>query len=219
MIKRVRGLMKIKGILFDMDGVLIDARDWHYEALNKALGLFGLEISRYDHLHSFDGLPTREKLKMLSEQYYLPEGLHSFINQMKQKYTKKQINCKCRPMFHHEYALSWLHRNEYMIAVCSNSVRETIETMMNKANLDKYIDLIISNEDVKYAKPNPEMYNRAIEQLGLKPEECIVVEDNPNGIAAGKASGAYVMQVVTVYDVNLENIRKMICKCERGNAD
>ena len=79
--------MKIKAILFDMDGVLIDAKDWHYEALNKALGLFGLGISRYDHLHSFDGLPTRVKLKMLSEQYYLPEKLHPFINQVKQLYT------------------------------------------------------------------------------------------------------------------------------------
>ena len=76
---------KIKAILFDMDGVLIDAKDWHYEALNKALGLFGMEISRYDHLHSFDGLPTKEKLRMLSEEFYLPESLHSFINQMKQQ--------------------------------------------------------------------------------------------------------------------------------------
>lgn len=208
--------MKIKAVLFDMDGVLIDAKDWHYEALNKALGLFGLEISRYDHLHSFDGLPTRKKLKMLSEQYYLPEGLHSFVNQMKQKYTKEQIYLKCRPMFHHEYALSWLHRNGYRVAVCSNSVRETIETMMNMSNLSEYIDLIVSNEDVEFAKPDPAMYNRAIDYFKLKSEECLVVEDNPNGIAAGRASGAHVMPVVTVYDVNLENIQKMICKCEGG---
>ena len=63
---------KIKAVLFDMDGVLIDAKDWHYEALNKALGLFGIEISRYDHLATFDGLPTKVKLQMLSKKYYLP---------------------------------------------------------------------------------------------------------------------------------------------------
>lgn len=55
-------MSKIKAILFDMDGVLIDAKDWHYEALNDALRLFGVEISRYDHLHTFDGLPTKVKL-------------------------------------------------------------------------------------------------------------------------------------------------------------
>ena len=59
-------MKKIKAVLFDMDGVLIDAKDWHYEALNKALGLFGMEINRYDHLNTFDGLPTKVKLQMLS---------------------------------------------------------------------------------------------------------------------------------------------------------
>lgn len=208
--------MQIKAILFDMDGVLIDAKDWHYEALNKALGLFGLGISRYDHLHTFDGLPTKVKLKMLSEQYYLPEELHPFINRVKQKYTIELTDLRCRPMFHHEYALSRLHRAGYRIAVCSNSIRNTIETMMQKAALREYVDLIVSNEDVKKAKPDPEMYQTAIRKFGLQPDECIVVEDNPNGIAAGRASGANVLPVATVYDVNYENITRMIEKCEAG---
>ena len=206
----------VKAILFDMDGVLIDAKDWHYEALNKALGLFGIEISRYDHLHTFDGLPTKVKLKMLSEQYYLPEQLHGFVNQMKQQYTAQMIHEKCHPMFHHEYALSKLHNEGYKIAVCSNSIRSTIELMMEKSMLIDYLDLIVSNEDVKKAKPDPEMYLTAISRFGLKPEECIVVEDNPNGIAAGKASGASVLEVATVYDVNYENIKGLIDKVNGG---
>lgn len=206
----------VKAILFDMDGVLIDAKDWHYEALNKALGLFGIEISRYDHLHTFDGLPTKVKLKMLSEQYYLPEQLHSFVNQMKQQYTAQMIHEKCHPMFHHEYALSKLHNDGYKIAVCSNSIRSTIELMMEKAMLTNYLDLIVSNEDVKKAKPDPEMYQTAIAKFGLEPNECIVVEDNPNGIAAGRASGASVLAVSTVYDVNYENIKELIDKINGG---
>ena len=204
----------IKAILFDMDGVLIDAKEWHYEALNKALGLFGIEISRYDHLHTFDGLPTKVKLQMLSEQYYLPEQLHGFVNQMKQQYTAQLIHERCHPMFHHEYALSRLHQEGYKIAVCSNSIRSTIELMMNKAMLTEYLDLIVSNEDVRKAKPDPEMYQTAIAKFGLKPEECIVVEDNPNGIAAGRASGAAVLEVATVYDVNYENIKALINRIE-----
>ena len=207
---------KIKAVLFDMDGVLIDAKDWHYEALNKALGLFGIEISRYDHLHTFDGLPTKVKLKMLSEQYFLPEQLHRFVNQMKQQYTAQMIHEKCHPMFHHEYALSKLHNEGYKIAVCSNSIRSTIELMMEKSMLIDYLDLIVSNEDVKKAKPDPEMYQTAISKFGLAPEECIVVEDNPNGIAAGKASGASVLEVATVYDVNYENIKRLIDKVNGG---
>lgn len=205
---------KIKAVLFDMDGVLIDAKDWHYEALNKALGLFGMEINRYDHLTTFDGLPTKVKLKMLSERYYLPESLHPFINQLKQVYTEDLIYQKCHPMFHHEYALSNLHQSGYKIAVCSNSIRATIELMMSRANLLQYLDLIVSNEDVSKAKPDPEMYQKAIEKFGLRPEECVVVEDNPKGIQAGKASGAYVLEVATVYDTNYENIMRKIGECE-----
>ena len=205
----------IKAVIFDMDGVLIDAKDWHYEALNKALGLFGLGISRYDHLHSFDGLPTKVKLNMLSEQYYLPEELHDFINQIKQQYTEEMVDVNCSPLFNHEYALSRLKREGYKIAVCSNSIRKTIEKMMKKSALDTYLDLIVSNEDVKRAKPDPEMYLKAIERLGFAPKECLVVEDNPNGIAAGKASGAYVLPVVTVYDVTYENIMNKIKECEK----
>ncbi|MDO5381707.1 MAG: HAD family phosphatase [Eubacteriales bacterium] len=205
---------KIKAVLFDMDGVLIDAKDWHFEALNKALGLFGVEISRYDHLTTFDGLPTKVKLEMLSKRYYLPKELHPFINELKQMYTVEMINAKCHPMFNHEYALSKLHQLGYKIAVCSNSIRKTIELMMDKAELASYIDLIVSNEDVTKAKPDPEMYMMAVNKFGLKSEECIVVEDNPNGIQAGKSAGAHVLEVATVYDVNYENIMRIIQEVE-----
>lgn len=204
----------IKAVLFDMDGVLIDAKDWHYEALNRALGLFGVGISRYDHLHTFDGLPTKVKLEMLEEQYYLPKELHSFINEVKQKYTQELIEIKCKPMFHHEYALSKLKKQGYKIAVCSNSIRSTIEMMMKKSALIDYIDLIVSNEDVKKAKPDPEMYITAMLKFGLDPKECLIVEDNPNGIAAARASGGHVLPVETVYDVNYSNIMKKIIKSE-----
>ena len=197
-----------------MDGVLIDAKDWHYEALNEALALFGVEISRYDHLHTFDGLPTRVKLEMLSEQYYLPRQLHSFINEIKQKKTQEYISRNCHPTFIHEYALSRLREQGYKIAVCSNSVRKSIDQMMECAALDGYLDLIVSNEDVVKAKPDPEMYETAIRKFGLKPEECLVVEDNPKGVQAGIASGAFVLKVENTSDVTYENIMKKITEVE-----
>ena len=201
---------KIKAILFDMDGVLIDAKEWHYEALNKALRLFGLEISRYDHLHSFDGLPTREKLKMVEEENYFPQALHAFVNQLKQKYTVEYIQTKCTPVFQHEYALSRLKNEGYKIAVCSNSIRSTIEMMMEKAALRPYLDLIVSNEDVQKAKPDPEIYLKAFELLGLEPQQCVILEDNKNGIKAAKDSGGNVLEIGDTSDVNYWNIMDFI---------
>lgn len=210
--------MKIKAILFDMDGVLIEAKDWHYESLNKALSLFGLNISRYDHLITFDGLPTRKKLEMLSIDRGLPTELHEFINDLKQRYTQEIVQQKCRPMFVHERALSHLHSLGYKMAVCSNSVRESVVLMMEKSSLSKYLELMVSNEDVSKGKPSPEMYNKAISFFGLTPKECLILEDNPNGIEAAEKSGAHLMIINEVYDVNIEAILKRINEIENGES-
>ena len=199
---------KIKAVIFDMDGVLIEAKDWHYEALNKALQLFGMEISRYDHLVTYDGLPTKKKLEMLSSESGLPRELHQFINKMKQQYTMEIVYASCKPTFHHEYALSKLKNSGYKMAVCSNSIRNTIEIMMKKSSLEEYFEFYVSNQDVKNGKPDPEMYNLAIEKLGLTPSECMIIEDNENGIKAARASGAWVMEVDVVEDVNYQNIER-----------
>lgn len=207
---------KIKAVIFDMDGVLIDAKEWHYEALNKALSYFGYEISRYDHLVTYDGLPTSKKLEMLSMEKGMPRKLHKFINSLKQQYTVDKIFTDCHPMFHHEYALSNLKAEGYHLAVASNSIRNTVDLMMQKSNLLQYLDFFLSNQDVKKGKPDPEIYNVAIAKLGLDPSECMIVEDNFNGIAAAKASGAHVMEVDTVYDVNYDNIKHHIELSEKG---
>jgi len=200
----------IKAVLFDMDGVLIDAKDWHYEALNDALRLFGMEISRSEHLSTYDGLPTKRKLEMLSTTRGLPRALHGFLNEIKQRRTYELTVERCRPMFHHQYALSRLKREGMMIGVCSNSIRATIDTMMKSSELAQYLDFFISNEDVQNAKPHPEMYLTAIERCGVQPHEAIIVEDNDHGIQAARASGGHVLEVQTVFDVTYERIRNMI---------
>lgn len=207
---------KIKAIVFDMDGVLIEAKDWHYEALNKALRLFGYEISRYDHLVTYDGLPTSKKLEMLSLEKGLPCGLHQFINQMKQSYTVDMVHTNCSPRFFHEYALSRLKSEGYRIAVASNSVRSTVQLMMEKSGLLPYLDFFLSNQDVTKAKPDPEIYLKAIQKLQLSPHQVMVVEDNQNGIVSARAANAHVMKVETVYDVNYENITAHIEMIARG---
>ena len=210
--------MKIKAIIFDMDGVLIEAKDWHYEALNRALNLFGYNISRYDHLVTYDGLPTRIKLEMLSLERGLPRALHQFINDMKQQYTLEIVYQKCKPTFYHEYALSKLKAEGYRLAVASNSVRNSVVMMMEKSNLLPYLEFMLSNQDVQKPKPDPEIYQVAISKLGLEPEECLIVEDNPNGIKAAKDSGAHVYEVETVKDVNYQAITSVIDRLTGGGC-
>tara|TARA_B100000519_G_scaffold203115_1_gene224193 strand:+ start:6301 stop:6936 length:636 start_codon:yes stop_codon:yes gene_type:complete len=208
--------MKIRAVFFDMDGVLIEAKEWHYEALNRALKLFGMPISRYDHLTTFDGLPTLKKLELLSLERDLPKELHLFINEMKQKYTMEIVASRCKPTFIHEYALSSLKSQGYILTVCSNSVRNSVEIMMQRAALSDYLDLMISNEDVSNGKPDPEMYLQSMNKFSLNPTECLILEDNENGIKAARDSGAHLMVIKEVTDVNLTNILNRIREIESG---
>jgi len=208
--------MKIKAIIFDMDGVLIEAKEWHYESLNAALGLFGAEISRYDHLVTFDGLPTKKKLQMLSLEGGFPYKLHDFVNDLKQQYTMEVVYAKCKPVFQHQFALSKLKAEGYKLAVGSNSVRKTVEIMMEKSGLMQYLDLFLSNQDVEKGKPDPEMYIEAIKRLGYNPTECLIVEDNDNGVKAAIASGAHLLKVESPADVHYYNIKKRIEELEHA---
>jgi beta-phosphoglucomutase len=205
---------KIKAVIFDMDGVLIDAKDWHYEALNRALNHFGFNISRYDHLVTFDGLPTRKKLEMLTREQGLPASLHGFLNDLKQLYTMELVHARCKPLFQHEYALSRLRAAGYKLGVSSNSVRNSIEVMMQKSNLSTYLDTIVSNQDVKVGKPDPAIYLKAMSALGVRPDEALVVEDNENGIASARAAGAHLLIVDQVTDVTLGRIEHSIAQAE-----
>ena len=204
----------IKAIIFDMDGVLIEAKDWHYEALNRALALFGFEISRAAHLTQYDGLPTSKKLEKLSVEKGLSRDLHLLINEKKQLYTMDIVDEKCKPNPIHELALSSLKSKGYRLAVASNSIRNTVEVMLRKAELDKYLDFMLSTADVAHPKPNPEIYIKAISRLNLLPDECLIIEDNEIGIKAARASGAHVLIVKEIDEVNLFNIMSYIGQIE-----
>lgn len=204
----------IRGVLFDLDGVLVDATEWHYEALNRALRLFGFDISRYEHLSSYNGLPTRRKLEMLSVEKGLPVPMHGLLNRLKQVYTRDEILTKCRPVFEKEYMLHRLQREGYRLACCSNSVRETLELMIRQSGLDPCFEFLMSNEDVSAPKPDPEVYVKAMARLGLRPEETVIVEDAPHGIEAARRSGAHVCAVTGFSDVDYFRVRQAIDRAE-----
>ena len=204
----------IRAVVFDMDGVLIDAKEWHYEALNSALGLFGMSIDRDDHLAVYDGLPTSKKLELLSERTGLPHRIHGFVNELKQHYTMEIVYAQCRPNFTHEYALSRLVERGYRLAVASNSVRASVDVMMSRAALDSYLEFSLCSTDVASPKPDPAIYDLAIQRLGLRPEEVLVVEDNDNGIRSARASGVHLLIVQTVDEVNLDSILQRIAEID-----
>jgi len=208
----------IKAVIFDMDGVLVDATEWHYEALNKALSVFGYSITRDEHLSKYNGLPTRVKLDMLSKEKGLPPALHKFINNLKQKYTSEVVLELCKPSDDKKFLMEKLHIQGYKIAVCSNAIRNSVMNMLERSKLLAYCTFFLSNEDVKSPKPAPDIYFEAIKRLGLKPEECLIVEDSPTGIQSAKGSGAHVLAVRGYHEVNYSLIFKKINEINSNNG-
>jgi beta-phosphoglucomutase len=207
---------RITAVLFDLDGVLVDATEWHYDALNRALRLFGFDITRYEHLSGYNGLPTKKKLEMLSVEKGLPAALHTMLSRLKQVYTREEILIRCRPVFEKEYMLSRLKAEGFRLAVCSNSIRDSLQMMIRNSGLDDYFEFLVSNEDVKKPKPDPEIYNAAIARLGVLPEQVLIVEDAPHGIEAARRSGAHVCQVSGFSDVEYFKVRGAIDRAERA---
>ncbi len=195
---------KTKAILFDLDGVLVDMPHGHYEALNKALALFGARIEEQEHHSYFNGLPTRKKLEELERQGRLPEGLREFINSIKQQYTKEIIPKYCVPDYSKIIMLDHLRAAGYKLGCCSNSIKDTLHLMLQSAGLFGHLDLILGNDEIQNSKPHPEIYTTAFARLGIEPHEAIIIEDAPHGIAAAKASGGNVIEVRGVQDVHLQ---------------
>ena len=209
--------MTIKAVLFDMDGVLIDAKEWHYDALNLALEKKGYApITRQEHLSTYDGLPTKDKLNKHPQTKNLSAEEHKEINDLKQELTFDVIERTCKPNPTVLGAIKHLKEQGYRVACCSNSIRKSVEMMLGKSDLLEHMEFLVSNEDVENGKPAPDMYLKAMNQMGLKSTEVLICEDNIRGITAALHSGAYVLEIGTVEDTNKENITKAIHKIENN---
>ncbi len=214
------GLGPIEAVIFDMDGVLIDAREWHFQALNAALELFGAKIAAEEHMKRFDGLPTREKLATLTAEGRLPSHVHRIVNSVKQDRTLRIAAGSCTPRIDHLILMAWLKQHNYLIGVATNSIRQTSETMLRFAGLRDSLQVLVTNEDVKQAKPSSEIYLKTASMLGVDPSRVVVVEDHDVGVRAARAAGCRVVQVAGVHEVTVSLLEPLLMgKPSTGNAN
>ncbi len=197
----------IKAILFDLDGVLVDACDWHYHSLNDALLKHkGFTISYEDHIKKYNGLPTNVKLNLLG----LKEEEKKSIWKMKQEKTLYNIKKYGTIDKYKIRMLQKLKQENYKLACVTNSIKMTAVEMLKVTGQFQLIDLLISNEDVNNNKPSPDCYLLALDTLGISKEEALIIEDSPKGKKSAYASGAKVIEVKDIYDVTYDKIRSHI---------
>jgi HAD superfamily hydrolase (TIGR01509 family) len=199
----------VKLIIFDLDGVLVETKNIHYDTLNDAIREVTKSekfiITESEHLSTYDGLKTNQKLELLTEHKGLHPKTFKYIWERKQELTieaisKLTINTKLIDLF------SNLQKRGYKLAVASNSIRRSVLVMLSKIGIIEYMDLIISNEDVKNSKPHPEMYWKTMSMMGVLPEETLIVEDSPHGLLAASRSRANILRVDNTFDLTLDKI-------------
>ena len=200
-----------KLIIFDLDGVLIESRELHYESLNQALANLDPKyvISREEHLSLYDGLNTTKKLEMLSERKGLAKMHFNEIWQDKQTATFELIKQfpvdeKLRRMF------STIKQHGIKIAVASNSIRETVKLALLSIGVIEYVDYYVSNEDVKRTKPFPEMYWQCMTALNVLPKNTVIIEDSHIGRQGALDSGAHLIPVKNSFDLTFDKIDEAI---------
>lgn len=200
----------IRAILFDLDGVLVDACDWHYLALNRALEeVIGFSISRDDHVTTYNGLPTKVKLDMLG----LDAEQSKKVWQLKQDYTLDTIRENSKVQVEKIKLYMSMHFDNVKAVCVTNSIRETTTEMLKQTGQLEFFDFIVANEDVENNKPHPDCYNFAVEKLDIHPSECIIVEDSPKGLEAARASvvpDSNIWHVKNSTEVTHENYRRFV---------
>ena len=205
--------MKTKLIIFDLDGVLIETKHLHFEALNKALGEYAFDWQ--EHLAVYDGLTTKQKLKLLSEKKGLPVDQHNTIWRTKQLVTFEMLR-GIMPDERLQKIMHSLVNDGYKIGLCTNSIRKTAITVLAKLGLAEYMDFIMSGEDVQNPKPHPEIYWSAISKMGVLPEETLIVEDSPYGLLAASRSKSYILRVKNPSKVTYKNIINKVKEINSG---
>jgi HAD superfamily hydrolase (TIGR01509 family) len=191
-----------KLLIFDLDGVLVDTKDIHYNALNQALNKCNYNSIPYDeHLARFDGKSTKEKLEMLTTEMRINRFDVQKIAELKKQITQGLILMNIKPSTRMASDFTLLkHEHDCKIAVASNAIRETVVACLERLGVINYVDYFVSNEDVKYHKPHPEIYWNCMQRFGAVPANTLIVEDSAVGRQAALASGAHVLMVDKVYN-------------------
>lgn len=209
----------IKCVIFDLDGVIVDTRNLHFKSFRDSVQTLvpGFTVSE-DWYHSYDGISSRQKLDILTRESGLPRESHDDIMSMKEELTLKLIDREVRPdyeklkLFH---AVKSCH--DVKIVIASNSRRSFIEAIVKRLEIGNKVDVLIGGDEVKFPKPNSQIYLKVMADLAVSPHETVIFEDAPAGQKAALDSGAHLVQVKNTGDVTYPWVIREIRNAERNN--
>lgn len=198
---------KIKAIIFDMDGVIVDSEPIHEKAEWETCHEFGMEVSKSEW-DNFHGKKLEDIFSYASQKYGTgSEPIEKMIKRKIEKYLFYALRDMQLVTGAYEFLKELEKNQKYRYALTTSGRRHQQEKILAKFNLTDYFHIMVTAEDVKNGKPHPEPYAITVEKLNEQPSECLVIEDSDNGILSAKAAGCRACGITTTFNRNkLESV-------------
>lgn len=190
--------VEIKAVLFDMDGTLVDTEFIHWQAWVEILRPYGIELPPEGYAE-FGGkaAPIIEQEMMAKYNIKARKGE---ISDAKEVLAFEWIKTRDIPLMPYAVeAIGFFKKRNIITALSSGAPRHEVDVKLQKADLLKYFETIVTRSDVKNGKPNPDIYNLTLERLGISNSECVALEDTQFGVQSGKDAGIYTIAIPNKY--------------------
>ena len=202
--------MTINTILFDLDGVLVDSQEIHRVTLNEALdAVSGITIEECDYRENFIHLYTTQKIQKLVDRGLVSLSDIDDIYALKQAKTSIALKKDLITSSQSLALVEFLQQNKYNVGCVTGAIRKSANIMLYKSGTLSFMDLIITRDDVKKTKPNPEPYLKAMQLFKVAPYQCMIVEDEEKGIVSAIMSGCNnIWKINHIDEVSIDNFRR-----------
>ena len=185
----------IKGIIFDMDGTIVDSLPYHYEAWKIFFNENKVE-NFSEKLNEYKGGGTLDLMRTVYGNQYSKKELKK-MSEDKEKIFRKIYKGEIKQILGFKKFLGELKSKDIMVGLASNAIRKNVSMIINELEIYDYFDSIICGDEVINGKPNPEMFNETIDRFNISKDECLIFEDSLEGVLAAKNSGVKVIGITS----------------------
>ena len=193
----------MRAVVFDFDGVLVDSEPLHFRALKETLRLERIEIDEDEYYSTYLAYDDREAIRVALEQHAVPRDREQIQLMARRKAEIFEALIPEITFFPGAQALVRTLHDELPLGIASGALRGEIEAILETAGLSGAFATIVGADDVAHGKPHPEPYLSAMTRLpglpGLRPEDCLAIEDSPPGIVSARAAGMKVLAITHSY--------------------
>lgn len=189
-------MKKVKAVIFDMDGLMIDTERLYFEVERIMARKFGKEV-KDETLWKMMGRKPLEAITVFAEDLELDISPKKLLEIRDELFVKKLVN-EVEPMPGLFDILNIL-KGKVKMAIATGSPQKFLKIVLDKLKIESYFDVFVTSDEVEKGKPDPEVYNTAVKRLKVAPFECVVLEDSSNGALAAVRAGCYTIAVPTVY--------------------